>query len=149
MTVKGVFFFVLWVSRHKGIGHDDLPLPDVVSEELLLAEDTAPDDIWVAFVKNCLSRCLVSDGKWTFSVVFAKPCHPLILVCCISLKEKKPNKQKSQKAVCQLVGKASGCGCGAVITRQGASGGAKKSHKKEIELTLFTPGEGRAHICLP
>ena len=72
-------------------------MPDVVSEELLLAEDTAPDDIWVAFVKNCLSLCLVSGGKWTFSVVFAKPCHPLILVCCISLKEKKPNKPKKNR----------------------------------------------------
>ena len=142
------FVFVFWASRHKGIGHDDLLLPDVGSEELLLAEDTAPDDIWVAFVKNCLSLCLVSDGKWTFSLVFAKPCHPLISVCGISLKEKKNNKQKSQKAVCQLVGKASSCGCGTVITRQGTSGGAKKSNKKAIELTLFTPGEG-GHICPP
>ena len=80
MTVKVCLVF--WVSRHKGIGHDDLPLPDVVSEELLLAGDTAPDDIWVAFVKNCFSRFLI------FEVVFAKPCYPLILVCCISLKEK-------------------------------------------------------------
>ena len=95
MTVKVCLVF--WVSRHKGIGHEDLPLPDVGSEELPLAEDTAPDDIWVAFVKNCLSLCLVSDGKWTFSVVFAKPCHPLILVCCISLKEKTPTNKKPRK----------------------------------------------------
>ena len=51
-------------KRHFGL--DDLPLPDVGSEELLLAEDTAPDDIWVAFVKNCLSLFLGSKENGLF-----------------------------------------------------------------------------------
>ena len=84
-------------------GQNDLPVPDVGSEELLLAEDTAPDDIWVAFVKNCYSLFLVSDGKWTFPVVFAKPFHPLILVFCISLKENNPtNKNPRMLSVSRL-----------------------------------------------